>query len=91
MGEMTTVILRIDGGSNFVPTPQAGFAVDPLSGLGSMQTRTAVAASAIRCVWHIGCLDSGREGLRVLGTRQVTGWGLRIPEIGRTGIFSPRN
>ena len=48
-------------------------------------------ATGAEAVWHGGCLTYWREGLRVLETRQVTGWGLGITEIGRTAIFSPRN
>lgn len=91
MVDMMTVILRIDAWSSSNPFPRARIVGTSLSDLISINTRLAMTASAIRTVWHTGCLKYGCEGLRVLGTRQMTGWGLGITEIGRTVISSPRN
>ena len=91
MRDMMTVILRIDGRSNSDAIPQAKNIVTLLSYLIPTQIQLSETASTIRIVWHTGCPKDGCEGLRVLGTRREAGWGLGIPEIGRTGIFSPHN
>ena len=90
-GEMMTVILRIDAGSSSNPLLLARFIDTLLSDLVSITISLAMLTSSFSTVWHTGCLMYGCEGLRVLGTRQMTGWGLGITEIGRTGISSPRN
>ena len=90
-GDMMTVILRIDAGASSNPLLLARFIDTLLSDLVSVTISLAMLTSSFSTVWHTGCPMYGCEGLRVLGTRQMTGWGLGIPEIGRTGIFSPRN
>ncbi len=89
--DMMTVILRIDSRSNSDAIPQAKKIMTLLSHLIPMQIQLSETAAMIRIVWQMVCVKYGCEGLRVLGTRREAGWGLRIPEIGRTGIFSPRN
>jgi hypothetical protein len=91
MGDMMTVILRIDGKSSSNRIPATNIVFDSLSDLGSMHIRPAAVTSGIRTVWHTGCLMYGCEGLRVLGTWIKPGWGLGITEIGRTGISNPHN
>jgi hypothetical protein len=88
--DMMTVILRID--NKWRSNPPRSICVDfpCLSYLLSVNPNFTSTTSVAATVWHIGCPKYGCEGLRVLGTRQMTGWGLEIPEIGRTGIFSPR-
>jgi hypothetical protein len=88
--DMMTVILRIDAKSISNPLPQAGNVFTSLSDLFSINFSSTTLTSAIGTVWHTGCLKYRCEGLRVLGTWIKPGWGLGIPEIGRTGIFSPR-
>ncbi len=88
---MMTVILRIDAGASSDPLLLARFIDTLLSDLVSIAIFSAMLTSSFSTVWHTGCPTCGCEGLRVLETRQATGWGLGIPEIGRTGIFSPRN
>jgi hypothetical protein len=89
--DMMSVVLRNDwrSGSNLIP--QAKNAISSLSHLTSTHIQLAGFISTIRTVWHTGCLKYGCEGLRVLGTWIKPGWGLEVTEIGRTGIFSPRN
>src|ERR1017187_8999414 len=87
---MMTVILRIDNKRNSNPPCPRCLDSTWLSHFLSIQYNLTPTTSLIETVWHIGCPKYRCEGLRVLGTRQTTGWGLEIPEIGRTGIFSPR-
>ena len=86
-----TVNLRIDAKSGSNPFPQAGVVTFSLSYLLSIDVGLPAVTWARGTVWHTGCLKLGCEGLRVLETWIKPGWGLGIPEIGRTGIFSPRN
>jgi hypothetical protein len=90
IADMMTVILRID--SKRLSNPPCPRCLDSmhLSFFLSTQYNLTPTTSLIETVWHIGCPKYGCEGLRVLGTSRMTGWGLEIPEIGRTGIFSPR-
>ena len=85
-----TVILRTDKRPFLDDPSQISLKCPPLSDLVSIRTYFEASSSPIGAVWHTGCLNFGCEGLRVLGTRQMTGWGLEITEIGRTGIFNPR-
>src|SRR5271157_282115 len=91
IGDMMTVILRIDLRSSSNVFPLALIALTSLSHLTSMHFQQAEGTLAIGIVWHTGCPKYRCEGLRVLGTWIKPGWGLGIPEIGRTGISSPRN
>jgi hypothetical protein len=87
---MMTVILRIDNKRRPDSLRPERLRFQPLSLLLSAFHNLSPTTSVVGTVWHIGCPKYGCEGLRVLGTCQMTGWGLEIPEIGRTGIFSPR-
>ena len=89
--DIMSFVLRNGGRPDSDPIPQAQNAISSLSHLTSMHIQLTGFISTIRTVWHTGCPKYGREGLRVLGTWIKPGWGLGITEIGRTGIFSPRN
>jgi hypothetical protein len=91
IGDVMPVILRIDASPSSNPLFLARTINGLLSGLVSIMIILAALTSSFRAVWHTVCDMYGCEGLRVLGTRQKTGWGLEITEIGRTGIFNPRN
>ena len=89
MSDMMTVILHIDVRPNTDTLSLAKIALTSLTHLISVHYRLAGVTLVVRIVWHLGCLNSGCEGLRVLGTWIKPGWGLGITEIGRTGISSP--
>src|SRR5271165_3177191 len=72
MGDIMTVILRIDGSSILSPIHQPRIAFASLSDLGSMRVRIVPIRLGLKTVWHTGCPTYGCEGLRVLGTRQNT-------------------
>ena len=90
IGDMMIVILRMGAGQIRLAA-LALTVFTSLNDLISVDIWLATKSWAIRTVWHTGCPSYGCEGLRVLGTSQVTGWGLGITEIGRTGISSPHN
>lgn len=91
MWDMMTVIMRIDRPANSGATHQAKSTMTSLSHLVSVHLQLTGTGPTIWIVWQMGCLTVCCEGLRVLGTWIKPGWGLGVPEIGRTGIFSPRN
>jgi hypothetical protein len=88
--DMMTVILRIDETRDSNPHHPVWLGLALLTYLLSIHSNLTPTTSAAGSVWHTGCPKNGCEGLRVLGTWIKPGWGLGIPEIGRTGIFSPR-
>ena len=88
--DMMTVILRIDNNRGSYPSRPSCFDISSISYLLSIHPNLTHRIPVSANVWHIGCPENGCEGLRVLGTWIKPGWGLEIPEIGRTGIFSPR-
>jgi hypothetical protein len=87
--DMMSVILRIDARGCLVYELLALILLAPLSPFPTSSLHCTAENMVARTVWHIGCPTDGCEGLRVLGTWKKPGWGLRITEIGRTGIFSP--
>jgi hypothetical protein len=89
--DMMSGILRIDLWRNSRPPSGAQITLSKLSHLFSILLQIEWRTSRIGTVWHTGCPKHGCEGLRVLGTHREVGWGLGVPEIGRTGIFSPCN
>ena len=89
--DMMTAISRIDHKRSSNPHSRLVLQRNSVSYLNSVFPNLADKTLASGTVWHVGCLIYGREGLRVLGTWIKPGWGLGITEIGRTGIFSPRN
>ena len=89
ISDMMSVILRIDAERYSGTGLIARIVRTPLSPLITTHPQLATMNLVCGTVWHIGCLESGCEGLRVLGTWKKPGWGLGITEIGRTGIFSP--
>jgi len=89
--DMMAVILRIDVRAGLKTFPPAENPIHSLSHLISMNIFLLGLTPAPTTFWHTGCLTFRCEGLRVLGTSRMTGWGLGITEIGRTGISSPYN
>ena len=85
------VILRIDVRAGLKTFPPAENPIHSLSHLFSMNPFLLRLTPALTTFWHTGCPTFGCEGLRVLGTSRMTGWGLGVTEIGRTGISSPYN
>jgi len=88
---MMTVILRIDGKSISNLYLRTSMVDTWISYLFSADFVLGGVIAKPGIVWQTGCPKDGCEGLRVLGTWVKPGWGLGVPEIGRTGIFSPRN
>lgn len=91
MADMMAVNLRIDTSSDLKPRSEAYIVGVSISDLISIRIPREKANDTDTSVWHPVCPKHGCEGLRVLETWVKPGWGLGTSEIGRTGIFSPRN